>query len=656
MENKNSVTVFTRGVAHFRKVVKLDTDVKKLNIPFRKDVMDEVLATLDVFGPVKYKVPPSYTPEGLNENGLKLNKSGEVLEQLINQLSGASVEVKSKDGSSFSGTLVGLDKQTMKDGVNSYVLDRNVVVYTQTALRKLRLDDVDNLSFSDEEVQREVDEALSYNLQNIKPDSTFIELELERTSNKVSEAVVEYVVPLAAWKMRYSFRQLGKECKLIGSAVIDNNTDEDWLDVYVNIVTGDPITFRTDLNEVRVPKRDFVKLIDDRALGNVHVESGRTIHRHARTATAMGGGLEFQAAGAMNIEEEGMVMQCSALAPSADFVDVEAVDVGDFQVFSTKEPLTIKANKSAIVPMFTADIRSDNTLLYKEQNHATRPYRSLAFTNNTGFSLGKGKAVVNDSGLFAGEAVLETTKPGEEQVLPYCLENGVKVFKELGKTKDWQSYLKISDGLVLTKHVHTQEMIYSFKNLKDEMFDVNLEHASIWNDSEYTYRLDGEEYDPGKVERLSHGIRVNLSLPSNSSLNFVVKERHVNESRVRLGNIQNLRTHLKVNADLFENEQVKRCLFLQEELDKASEAISKLDKRVSSLTDRCDLLRMNLEAVKNISENQKQVVDWVNELKDSTDEITSIEDDQKPTVHKNIEELNDSLREELKKLELEKSF
>ena len=655
---RNSVTIFTRGIAHFCKVVSLEEQTKKLNIPFRKDAMDGVLATLDVFGPVRYRVPPSYTPENVDLNRLTLEPS-DVLIKLASHLSGSAVSVETNSGS-ITGTLMGVDKGTTHVNGTAIVHTRHLVINTADGFERIAWDAIKRLRHTDEKIQEEVDAALARNLQNIKPDSTFIELELERTSDGPVSATVEYAIPLAAWKMRYSFRQTADGCQIIGAAVVDNNTDEDWNDVYVNVVTGDPITFRTDLNEVRVPHRDFIALVNEKALSNVDVEEGSGMNWAAPAGAARGRATPKMAAmRAMSADcleacddEDTASFGYAGSEGGAESVGVEATDVGDFQVFSTTEPLTIRANKSAIIPMFVTKVNASSSLLYKEQNHATRPYRSLTFTNDTGFSLGKGKAVVNDSGLYAGEAVLEATKPNEDRVLPYCLENGVKVRREMQPSEDWQNALNISKGVAISESVTTQETIYSVKNLREDGFNLLLEHVStLGGGSEYTFRKDGESVTP-TVEKITNGVRATVELAANASINFVVKERRVIENRVVLHSLRHLNSVLNKNADLMSDDQVRACIAAQEAIDQQQEELGEFDARSNRLVNRCELLRSNIEAVGDNQAQAEQFNSWVQELDAATNEITEIDDEKRPSADDNLRELNAALREELKKLRL----
>lgn len=106
-----------------------------------------------------------------------------------------------------------------------------------------------NIQFTDEEVQSEVNKALERNFQMIKPDSDFIKFTIE-SEKEDARATVQYTIPTPAWKSTYRLRDT-KEGKyeLEGLALVDNNTDEDWNDFILSVVTGRPITFETDIGE-----------------------------------------------------------------------------------------------------------------------------------------------------------------------------------------------------------------------------------------------------------------------------------------------------------------------------------------------------------------------------------------------------------------------
>ena len=63
-----------------------------------------------------------------------------------------------------------------------------------------------------------------------------------------------------------------QETELEGQAVVDNDTDDDWTETLITVITGEPITFASDLAEIRRPTRSRVNIVTDHATGEVTAE------------------------------------------------------------------------------------------------------------------------------------------------------------------------------------------------------------------------------------------------------------------------------------------------------------------------------------------------------------------------------------------------
>ena len=89
------------------------------------------------------------------------------------------------------------------------------------------------------------------------------------------------------------------------------------------------------------------------------------------------------------------------------------------------------AKRSAIIPLFRTAISDAKVILfYREQHDPQRPFRAIRLKNQTTHSLGRGICEVSVDGDFQGKCVLEPTKTGDEVLLVYAKETGVRVFKK----------------------------------------------------------------------------------------------------------------------------------------------------------------------------------------------------------------------------------
>lgn len=663
----NKVTLFSNGIGHFRRQYDVSqNEPLAISIPFKKDHIGDVASSLQVFGNVQLVSPPSFTPNNSESTALEIDQRN-ALRSLLTNLSGAKVKVP--DGT-FSGefTLVGVDVEESSSQLHNqirsqeetFVVLSNGGQIVRKSIRHLQ----SGIEFVDDAVRAEIQKALNKNFQRIKPDSTFLDLELIGLKDN-AEAQIQYTIPVAAWKMRYAVRQQGKTFTLEGAAIIDNNTDEDWRNFQISVVTGNPISFDTNIATVVEPVRRFVSVVDSNVLGHVEVEEGYDQESYPMAATAgMGGGAAPLRARSMkasvsNRADFGLeactmdeaVGYHTTVGPAAQTPGMESKEVGDFCVFSAKEPITILARKSAVVPMFEEVLNNSGVVLYyKESKNPKRPYRTIKFKNETDYSLGRGKLSVYNEGVFSGECVLENTKPSENRVLPHCLENGLKVKKQTGSNEVRQSSIEIAEGAVISEEVISSQVTYYIENNKNEDFKVLLEHANQIGDSTHSFEGDVEI---SETEKVDDGVRVYFVVPANEKRKLVVKETYVRKSRFEI--VQNERwlfNYIDIDnpvSELLEDSNVQSCIELRDAISKCNLQMSQYRDRVEKLEHQADRVRKNVEATKGSADNQV-ITDWVKELDVTNKEIVSIHDELIPALEAERQKLQQSLRDSLRKI------
>lgn len=646
----NDVTLFSNGIGHFRRSYRVSSE-ETITIPFKTDCIGDVAASLQVFGKVRLVAPPSFTPANSNATSLNIDQSN-ALTSLLKQLSGAQVVVAAAGGSdALDGTLLGVEVSTAE--LNGAVAEKPfVVVLTASGVRKLQFDYMLSVQFEEESVRTEIEKALKNNFQKIKPDSTLLDLSLASLGTSETEAIVQYTIPVAAWKMRYAIREEKGNFSLEGAAIIDNNTDENWDNFRVSVVTGNPISFSTDIATVVVPKRKFVSLVDGAALGNVDVEEGMVmaacmpgddIPEPRARMMSMGAKMSVSNRGSFGMESIcGDVDEDNMEVASAPGVDSK--DIGDFCVFTAKEPITLLARKSAVVPMFTVDLKHAGiVLLYKESNHASRPYRAVKFKNETDYSLGRGKTVIYNEGVFSGECVLDATKPGENRMLPHCLENGVSIRANHKCGKIERRSIRISDGIGYNELVNTSVTEYWIRNKKDEAFKLALEHSNRFVE-ESIVDFDGMEII--EQEKLSNGRRVYLELSPNQDYTLIVTEMFVDQQEVILRDYAYIGQWISDGLPLLDNPQVKACTVIQEQLDDVNQNILDANDHVSKLSDQADRVRQNIGVTQQSSAST--VVEWISDLDITEKEIREITKSNLPDLNKRRKELVSQMQSTLK--------
>lgn len=638
MSRVNDVTLFSNGIGHFRRVyvVRVDQD-EKISIPFKRDNIGDVAASLQIFGKVKIVTPPSFTPSNSNATSLVISQD-EALKSLLRGLSGSEILLKQNNMVITECKLLGLDIETYQSNQTSIDKDFIIILDNYDNVKRFALTDITGVEFTEESVKTEIQKALKNNFQRIKPDSTLLDISLTTLEGETEEkdAIIQYTIPVAAWKMRYAIRQEGDKFSIEGAAIIDNNTDEDWDNFRISVVTGNPISFSTDIANVVVPTRKMIRLVDTNTLSNVDVQEGyaesglEAVYSPAVATRSMGARSMSPKSSVANYAsfglESGGTFDCSS-DMIAEAPGVDSKDVGDFCIFTAKEPMTILARKSAIVPMFSVPLsKAGVLLLYKESSNSRRPYRAVKFVNETPYSLGRGKTIIYNDGVFSGECVLENTKPGENRMLPHCLENGVKIVKELKSSEARNNSISVSKNVIINNYLYTAKTAYVVENKKDESFKLAIEHSNQISRTNVEVNFEGAEIV--EKERLvdGNGYRIYLNLKPKESLTITVTEKHLEASSITINGFKSFQSSIgDIYKDVCEDKNVKAAIDIQKEIDDLAVTSSDVDVRRKELEAQVNRIRQNVSATQSVA-NNSTVATWVKDLDDSEKEIRSLDE------------------------------
>lgn len=575
----NLVKLYSNGTALIsREYPILDQKPLEVSIPVQKADLDEVVASIAVFGRVSLPEPPSYTPINADATPLQIDVNN-VTKSLATKLSGAKVEV-GVGNSPINGKLMGI--QTYQQETNGSVFDRyRVVVLTEQGVKSFEDKDVTYIFFTEPAVQSEIEKVLQKQYESIKPNSSFVSLKLVPQDGAKS-ALISYAIPCAAWKTRYQLRMVDGKVELEGQAVVDNDTDDDWRDSIISVITGEPIAFSTDLAEIRRPQRQRINVVSDKATGAVQLDEANNVRTRGSMAKAacawesMAGG--FESTGFMPSDVPTGASFSMGKRVSAHQIQAEVREAGDFSIFTSPNPVTVLSKKSAIIPMFRHSLNDSKTVLfYKEENDQRRPFRSIQLKNETSHTLGKGICEVFLDNDFQGKCILEACKPGEDVILVHAKETGVKIFKKPEPVEQRRVSIKFNKGSIVTEESYRQRVSYSVENAKPEEFQLELEYKRTWQGSTITTS------DDIVVTQTVNGVRLGCKLAPNGNKTVELVETYTRSLDFKVtpqwieGNI------LALEHPLSKNKGIKKCVELQTKIADFYQQIANAEEQVNTI-------------------------------------------------------------------------
>lgn len=634
----NCVTLYSNGTAVIcRDYSFSDKNPLRIAIPVRKTDLDDVVSSLTVFGDVTVTSPPMYTPTNAHETELSLDPSN-ALEELVTKLAGAAVEIEA--GPRYVGRLVGLHKYRRE--LDGAVIEQNrVVILTDRGMQQIEENAIAALRFTDTLVQSEVTKALQARLSRIKPDSSLIELTVQPNSD-ADTAVVTYATPVAAWKIRYQLRLSETSIDFEGQAIVDNDTDDDWTDTLITVVTGEPITFSTDLAEIRRPGRSHVNLVAAHATGAVVAENidGELMESEVYLA---GGGAPG-AGGAAAERQFGFVKRKSLPASAkAAQVQAEVRESGDYSIFTSPNPVTIGAKRSAIIPLFRLAINEAPTVLfYREADDPQRPFRAVRLTNSASHSLSRGVCEVFNDGDFQGKCVMESTRPGAEVLLIYAKETGVRIVKDSGKSESRRTNVNISNGAAYCEERLTQETVYRIANSHATSFVLDIEHLRTWSGSTIEVTTSAGNCE---LADISNGKRLRVALEAKQQLKVTVSEVLIVKSTVQL-------TAGWLQSDVIETKnrqsppkEVWECAEIQKQIDALQRQLT--EKVLETKTIEEEQKRL-MKLIPNA--HQDQANEWRSDLATAERELRDLQRNVIPKLNSDAQEARKRLQESLSQL------
>ena len=644
----NNVRLYSNGTAVInREYAFTGSEPLRISIPVRKSDLDDVISSIAVFGDVTIVEPPTYTPTNADEPELSLSPNG-VLRDLATKLAGTTVELDA--GVTYKGKLLGL-QPFRREFERTFIEQYRLIILTEKGVQQIEESSVTAMRFTDPVVLAEVEKSLRHMVGEIKADSSKVELTV-RPNVETATATITYATPVAAWKIRYQLRTSSEGTELEGQAVVDNDTDDDWNDTLITVITGEPITFSTDLAEIRRPERGRVNVVSDRVAGAVSAEPAFPVAAGPALAAAEvtwgGGGEDFRVSGrkarrSRDSSAGSYGSVDSFLLSKADQSEAEVRESGDFAIFTSPDPLNLSAGRSAIVPLFQTAIGEAQTiLLYREKDDAQRPYRAVRFQNSAEFSLGRGVCEIFVEGDFRGKCVLEPTKPGQELFLVHAKETGVRVDKKSSRRESRRMAIKISEGTVYGEILHKQRTSYRIQNNHREPFTLEIEHPRTFADARFAVSVSSGSHE--EVE-IPSGRRIRVTLPAASGLEVKVAEEQVEESQVVLSVAWLIGNVVGLKSPASEAEGIQECINLQKKVEGIEAEIrEKLEASVTIAEEQERLMKLIPNG------HAEQANSWRTDLSTAEKELREVKRTLLPSLRARLKEAQAELQKSLERL------
>jgi len=619
------VILYSNGVAHVERRGFISGNAE-IDLSFKQSQVDDVLKSMIVIdlgegkiGAVSYNssAPPSARmaeiPFAVEAKSDEDDEEGGIA-GVLSQLQGAKVTASTSRGI-LTGSILNVTPRVVRSDKGAYTTHFLVLASENGDISSIDLDEVRSLKLLDKETQQDVNEFAGATAQSRRRDAKTITVTSEGLGRR--ELMISYTIAAPIWKTTYRV-VLDEEGRPFfqGWAIVDNVSEDDWDDVKLSLVSGSPVSFIQMLQKPMFRYRPVIPIPDDLNLDpQIYDPEGRIGDGYG-SGSGMGSGVAggrgnsaqvtidtSNAAINSNFMAGPVTSYSNELANSTSGVETAAKgnEIGDLFEYEIEMPVTVKRNRSALIPIVQTKMDGERISIYNEGARADRAMNGLLLTNTTPLTFEGGSLTVIDGNAYAGEALMERLKSKERRLVSYALDLSTAVSIDNKEEREPAKLLKAVNGVFEVHYFRSDIKIYKFSNLTDKKRVIWVEHPvrKEWTLSEKTKKPEIQtaryyrfrvELGPFETKTLDvaeqQGLKdvYRLDTFSSDQLKLFVSRRYIDddaraklekliEIRSRLGEIENQMESLEDEEDAITADQ-KRFRENIEALSKTPEARS----------------------------------------------------------------------------------
>ena len=462
---------------------------------------------------------------------------------------------------------------------------------------------------------------------------------------------------------------------LQGWSVVDNTTGADWINVHLSLIAGAPQSFIQPLSVPYYSRRPEIGLPEEAQLSPQTHESGEDEAK----ATAAVSGQQYQIDGLMGGQLQstkaratggvmggvmgglgsgigagsggnfgggvrrvvpdanatamaftddslnslssvnGQLYQQLASASVAPNSSTSAFD--DYFAYNLTDPVTIRKNESALVPILQTKVDAERVTLWSAQQPA--PLRALWITNTSNLTLDRGSFAIVEDGNFGGEGLLDPIHPNEKRLLSYAVDQAVRVTTSDRSPDSHITEFIIADGWLRQISSDSRSVEYTVHNAASEARTVIIEHplTNGWT-------LDPTSAKPEETTSTVNRYRA-VAQPGGTA------KVHIDETRLHDQNWHLMETDDAQFNIILHNAQPSPQLLAQiQPILDARHVVAGIDKDIhdkqtamDNLIQDQDRLRSDLGALKDTPEQRTLATRYTTEMNNQEDQLATLRKD-----------------------------
>lgn len=548
------VVLFASGVGFFEHRGSVDGNAS-MTLRFKTEQINDILKSLviaDPAGSAKVVGYPSLDPltKTLRSFQIDLSQNPSVA-GIFEQIRGAAVTVRVGDDV-LNGNVLGteLRQRPMGGGDNAKPINVTYVnLRTSGGIRSVSVDEIRSFEIEDEVLRRELNQALAAITAGRDKDKKPVVIDFAGKGPR--EVNVGYVVETPIWKTSYRLTLPERKADgksdtkgaIQGWAIVENQTDNDWQNVSVDLVGGRPLSFVEDLyNPYYVPRPVSRPTLAYNIAPQVYGGDMLLRRNSEMQANSFNKDRSLVAAKLGAVQQNQMMAKSAPMADAVQvangnvgFVDgaaeaipaygvnavADGAQLGEMFQYSVKN-VTLARQRSAMLPIVSDGVEVQRYTIFNQSVTPRRGLLGARVRNITGKYLLGGPVTVFDSTpagqIYAGDAKIEDMPNGQSRLLSFGMDQDLLFDVKADNDGSIMTATVVKGVLnVQRKTVVTRDYVVDNKSDRDK--NVVIEEPIMGG---YDLKLP-EKYDT-KTDKV---YRLVIASPAGKQAKLSVKQEHV---------------------------------------------------------------------------------------------------------------------------------
>jgi hypothetical protein len=535
----------------------------------------------------------------------------------------------------LSGTILGVEsraKSAEKGAAEVPVLN----LLTGATIRAVELPSITTLSLEDAQLQEELTKALGALVQARDQDKKPVTINFAGTGDR--RVRIGYVVETPVWKTSYRLLldDRGSRGRIQGWAIVENQTESDWNDVSLSLVSGRPISFTMDLYQPLYATRPVVAQEQFAGLRPQVYQGGITAAADAASKPSQGRIPPAQRRVGYDANGNPVALQLSEVvttgvgggnaAPALDAASsvaamASAGRLGELFQYTVPD-VTLARQKSAMLPIVTDSVEVERLSIYNRAVLASNPLNGVRLHNTTGKHLLQGPVTVLDGAGYAGDARIDNLPPGQSRLLSYGIDLDVVVDPSKSTTASAIRTARLNRGVLSLqrKMEFSQDYAIENKGAKDKTIVVEHPVRAGWTLAS----------TPAPFETTPSVYRFKVPVAAGKSATFTVKQEIVMSEAVTIATEDTATLLMYATTSAIPGpvrDALAKAVDLKRAVDNAAAEVQRRSQQITEITVEQNRIRENMKTVAPSTSYYTRLLEKLNEQESSIERLQRERDD-----------------------------